>query len=681
MGLNGAKVRNVGILGHGGTGKTSLIEHVLHAAGKTTRLGRVQDGNTVCDYLEEEIQRKQTISMKLAHVDWEGIRIHMVDHPGYADFLGEVAASAPVLDNIIVMVDATTGVQVGTDNAMAFADRYETPRAIFVNKLDRENADFDQVVEQLRKTYGNQCVPLVIPIGKGEKLTGCVNILTGDTSAVADEVAQLKSEMTDAVAESDDALLEKFLETGELSHDEFDEGLHNGIKSGKIVPIIAGSVDKDVGVRELLEVITHAFPTPLERTVIVANGKADNIELKISPDAPFVGQVFRSVVDPYVGQLTLFRVFTGTLRSDSEFYNCSTQSKERTGKLFLMNGKEQKQVESVGPGDLAAMTKLKHTHFGDTIAAPGTDVKLPKITLPESMVKLAIVPKSRADEDKIGEALNRLAEEDPTFSHYRDPATHEHIVRGMGDLQLDILLDRMKRKFHIEAATHAPKVAFKETVKGKSEVQGKHKKQSGGHGQYGDVHLRISPNARGEGYKFVDSVVGGVVPKNFIPAVDKGCVEALERGVIAGYPVVDIVVDLFYGSYHDVDSSEMAFKIAASMAIQKGVREARPCLLEPIMEIAITIPDDYMGDVNGDLNSRRGRILGMEGAGPGRQRIRAMVPEAEVLTYSTTLRSMTGGRGSYTLRFDHYDEVPDHIAQPIIADYEKKRAAGEAITH
>lgn len=675
MAVDGAKVRNVGILGHGGTGKTTLIEHILHAAGKTNRLGRVQDGNTVCDYLEEEIQRKQTISMKLAHVDWDGIRIHLVDHPGYADFMGEVAASVPVLDNIIVMVDATTGVQVGTDNAMAFADRYGTPRAIFINKLDREHADFYEVVEGLRKTYGNQCVPLVIPIGKAESLSGVVNILTGDTSAVADEVAEVKANMTDVVAESDDALLEKFLETGELSHDEFDRGLHNGIKSGKIVPILAGSVEKDIGIRELLDVITHAFPTPLERTVVATNGSGAAIELKISPDAPFVGQVFRSVVDPYVGQLTLFRVFTGTLRSDSEFYNCTTQSKERTGKLYLMNGKEQKQVDSVGPGDLAAMTKLKHTHFGDTIAAPGTDVRLPKIELPESMVKLAIVPKSRADEDKIGEALNRLAEEDPTFSHYRDPSTHEHIVRGMGDLQLDILLERMKRKYHVEATTHPPKVAYKETVKGKAEVQGKHKKQSGGHGQYGDVHLRISPNGRGEGYKFVDSIVGGVVPKNFIPAVDKGCIEALERGVIAGYPVVDIVVELFYGSYHDVDSSEMAFKIAASLAIQKGVREARPCLLEPIMLIEVTVPDDYMGDINGDMNSRRGRIIGMDSAGPGRQRIRALVPEAEVLTYSTNLRSMTGGRGSYTLKFDHYEEVPEHIAQQIIAEYEKRRAA------
>lgn len=675
MAGDGAKVRNVGILGHGGTGKTTLIEHVLHAAGKTNRLGRVQDGNTVCDYLEEEIARKQTISMKLTHVDWDGVRIHMVDHPGYADFLGEVAASVPVLDSVIVMVDATTGVQVGTDNAIAFADRNSTPRAIFVNKLDRDHTDFAERVDELRKTYGNQCVPLVLPIGKSGSLSGVVNILTGDTTQVASEVAELRTSIMDAVAESDDALLEKYLESGELSNEEFDEGLHNGIKSGKIVPILGGSVEKDIGVRELLDVIAHSFPTPLERKVVALNGTGAEIELTVSPDAPFVGQVFRSVVDPYVGQLTLFRVFSGTLRSDSEFYNATTRTKERTGKIYLMNGKEQKVVDAVGPGDLAAMTKLKNTHFGDTITANGTDVQLPKIVLPESMVKLAIVPKSRADEDKIGEALNRLAEEDPTFSHYRDTATHEHVVRGMGDLQLDILLDRMKRKYHVEAETRTPKVAFKETVKGKSEVQGKHKKQSGGHGQYGDVHLRISPNERGAGYKFIDSIVGGVVPKQYIPAVDKGCIEALERGVIAGYPVVDIIVELFYGSYHDVDSSEMAFKIAASMAIQKGVKEARPCLLEPIMQIEVTVPDEFMGDINGDLNSRRGRILGMEPAGPGRQRIRALVPEAEILRYSTDLRSRTGGRGSYSLKFDHYDEVPEHVAQQVIAEYEKRKAA------
>jgi elongation factor G len=671
-----ASVHNVGILGHGGTGKTSLIERILHAAGKTTRLGRVEDGTTVCDYLDQEKERRQTIALKLAHVRWNGSLVHMVDHPGYVDFIGEVAASTPLMDGAIILIDATGGIQVGTDNACRYVDQYHVPHAFFVNKLDKEHTDFYAIVDDIRANYGNQCVPLVIPVGAGEGLKGVVNILTGDTSALSDEVESLKSNMSDAVAESDDDLLAKYLDAGELTADEFTEGLHKGIESGKIVPIIAGSVAKDFGLKELMEVVVNSFPTPFERHVRAVNGTGQEVEVKVSADGPFLAQVFRSVVDPYVGQLTLFRVLSGTLKSDSDFYNMTTDTKERTGKLFMMCGKEQTQVEAVGPGDLAAMTKLKKTHFGDTLVSPGTNLKMPPIKLPDSMVKLAIYPKSRADEDKIGEALNRLAEEDPTFSHYRDPATHEHVVRGMGDLQLDILLDRMKRKFHIEAETKTPKVAFKETVKGKSDVQGKHKKQSGGHGQYGDVHLRISPNERGGGYKFIDSVVGGVVPKNFIPAVDKGAHEALEKGVIAGFPVVDIVVDLHFGSYHDVDSSEMAFKIAAHMAINKGVREARPCILEPIVEIEVTVPEEFMGDVNGTLNSRRGRILGMEQAGPGKQCVRALVPEAEVLRYSTDLRSMTGGRGTYAMKFSHYDELPDHLAQGLIATYEKARAEG-----
>ena len=671
---DGSKVRNVGIAGHGGTGKTMLIEHVLHAAGITKRLGTIAEGNTVGDYLEEEVARQQTITMKLMHVDWNGVRVHLVDHPGYADFVGELAASTPLLDGLVIVVDGTTGVQVGTDTAMKYANQYNVPRAIFVNKLDRDNVNFDNIVDQLRETYGNQCVPLVVPDGLSHDMKGVISVLNAKADG---DIADLKTSITEAVAESDDALVEKYLETGELTEDELHTGLRKGIRSGKIVPIIAGSVEKDFGIKELMDIVVNDFPSPLDRRFTARNGADTDQEIVPREDGPFIGQVFRSVVDPFVGHLTLFRVLSGKLETDSEFYNVTTQSKERTGKLFLLRGKQQEQVPSVGPGDLAAMTKLKHTHFGDTIASPGTKVQLPKIPLPDSMVKLAIVPKSRADEDKIGEALNRLAEEDPTFSHYRDASTHEHVIKGMGDLQLDILLDRMRRKFHVEAETQTPRVAFKETVKGKAEVQGKHKKQSGGHGQYGDVHLRISPNARGAGYEFVDKIVGGVVPRQYIPAVDKGAQEALERGVIAGFAVVDIIVELFFGSYHDVDSSEMAFKIAAHLAIQKGVREARPCLLEPVMEIEVTIPDEYMGDVNGDLNSRRGRIIGMESPGPGRQRIRATVPEAEVLRYSTDLRSMTGGRGSYALKFSHYDEVPEHVAQQLVSAYEKARAAGE----
>ncbi|HRZ84375.1 MAG TPA: EF-Tu/IF-2/RF-3 family GTPase, partial [Candidatus Hydrogenedentes bacterium] len=387
--------------------------------------------------------------------------------------------------------------------------------------------------------------------------------------------------------------------------------------------------------------------------------------------------VFRQVVDPYVGHLTLFRVLSGTLKTDSEFYNVTTNTKERTGKVFLVRGKEQVAVDEVGPGDLAALTKLKNTHFGDTIAAPGTSVSMPQIELPVSMVKLAILPKARADEDKLGEALNRLAEEDSTFAHYRDPDTNEHVIRGMGDLQLDILLKRMARKYKVEVETRTPKVAYRETIKGTAEVQGKHKKQTGGHGQFGDVWLRLKPNERGAGYEFVDSVVGGVVPKQYIPHVDKGSYEALQQGVISGNPVVDIIVELYFGSFHAVDSSEMAFKIAARKAIQKAVKEAKPCLLEPIMEIAVTVPSEFMGDISGDMNSRRGRLLGMDAVGGGRQVIKALVPEAEILRYSTELRSMTQGRGSYELKFSHYDEVPDHVAKELIAAYEKTRSGEE----
>jgi elongation factor G len=671
------KIRNVGFLGHGGSGKTMLIEHILNDAGATQRVGTIAEGNTVGDYLEEEKEREQTICMKLMHCDWHGTRIHMVDHPGYVDFLGEVASSIGSLDAAVILVDATTGVQVGTDHAMSYCDANTTPRAIFVSKTDRDNTDYHAVVDALKETYGNHCVPLVIPIGEGSNLSGCVNIMKGDNPDVHDEVMELRTSITDVVAESNDELLEKFLDSGELSEEDFNRGMHEGIRAGKIVPIIVGSVELDIGVKELMDVIEELFPTPLERTIVGRNAKEEDVTMEASADGPFIGQVFRTLVDPFVGQLTLIRVLSGTLQTDSDFYNVTTNSKERTGKLHFLCGKEQSNVAAAGPGDLIALAKLKHTNFGDTVASAGTDIIFPKPAMPEAMVKLAIEPKSKADEDKIGEALHRIADEDPTFTHYRDPDTKEHVVRGLGDLQLEILLDRMHRKYHVEAQTRTPKVAIKETVKGKSDVKGKHKKQSGGHGQYGDVSLRISPSQRGAGYKFIDSVVGGVVPRQYIPHVDKGCQEALDRGVIAGYPVVDVTVELHFGSYHDVDSSEMAFKVAAAQAIKKGVVEARPCLLEPVMEIEITIPDEVMGDVNGDLNSRRGRIMGMETAGPGRQCIKAQVPEAEVLRYSTDLRSMTGGRGSYTMKFSHYDEVPEHVAQDIIAAYEAEKVAAD----
>lgn len=677
MSTDYTQVRNVGIVGHGGSGKTTLLEHLLHEAGVTSRLGTVEQGNTVGDYLQEEIDHGHTVAMKFMHVDWNGSRVHLVDHPGYLDFVGELAASAPLLDGLIVVVDAQSGPRAGSDVAMEYARKYRMPCAIFLNKLDNENLDFDAVVDQIQAAYGKRCVPLVIPDITGNGISEVATVLNGHSETLGAKIDEIKTEMMDSVAESDDALLEKYLEEGELTAEDFERGLKTGIKRGSIVPIVAGSASKDLGIKELMELILTEFPSPLERKIVAHNGSASDIEIKVSPEEPFLAQVFRSVVDPFAGHLTVFRVLTGTLKADTEFFNVTTGNKERTGKLYLLNGKEQEQVTEVGPGDLAAMTKLKHTHFGDTIAAPGSELKLPEIELPESLVKRSIVAKSRADEDKIGEALNRLAEEDPTFVHYRDTETNEHIVKGMGEMQLDILLERMKSKFNVEAETHIPKVAYKETVRGTSDVRGRHKKQSGGHGQYGDVQIKISPNERGAGYEFIDKIVGGVVPRQYIPAVDKGCQEALERGVIAGFPVVDAKVELHDGSYHDVDSSEMAFKIAASIAINEGVKQANPCLLEPVMEIAVTVPTEFMGDINGDMSSRRGRILGMDSAGPGKETIRAQVPEAEVLRYSTDLRSMTQGLGTYTLKFSHYEEVPENIAQELTSAYEKARAAGE----
>jgi elongation factor G len=516
-----------------------------------------------------------------------------------------------------------------------------------------------------------------VPDVTGGGLGKVASVLNGENGPLNERIDSMRSEMMDSVAESDDELLEKYLESGKLSHEEFERGLKAGIKSGHIVPIVAGSAAKDVGLRELLDLIVAEFPSPLERHVTAQNGAPEPVDVKVSPAEPFLGQVFRSVVDPFAGQLTLFRVLTGTLKSDSEFVNLTTGKQERTGKILLLNGKETEVVDEVGPGDLAAMTKLKHTHFGDTIGAPGVKWKLPKPPIPESLVKRAIVAKSRQDDDKIGEALNRLAEEDPTFTHFRDPATHEHIIKGMGEMQLEILLERMESKFNVHAEMKLPKVAYKETIKGTSDVRGRHKKQSGGHGQYGDAQVKFSPNARGGGFKFEDNIVGGAIPRNFIPAVEKGLIEALDRGVIAGYPIVDVVAELYDGSYHDVDSSEMAFKIAAHLAVHEGILKAHPCLLEPIVEIAVTVPMDFMGDITGDISSRRGRILGMDAdAGGHRETIRAVVPEAEVLRYATDLRSMTQGLGTYTLKFSHYEEVPDHAARPLIEAYEKQRAAG-----
>jgi len=677
-----AKLRTVGFVGHGGSGKTTLAEQLLNACGMTKRLGRVEEGNTVGDYMPDEVTRGHTICLSLMHLERDGCRIHIVDNPGYADFIGEVAASVRVVDSVIVVVDGVAGAEVGTDNCWRYADDNSLPRLVLINKLDKENADFYRLLDELSSGYGVQCVPLTLPVGKADSFSGVVDLVRAEEKDVEADLKgqydKYKEKLVEAAAEGDDVLLEKYLEEGALSPEEVVSGLRKAVLGGNIVPVVCGAAEKGIGLEELLNAIGDLLPSPTERPEMAgSDSDGGAVTIGFSEDGPLVGLVFKVLNDPYVGNLTFFRVFSGSLASDTQFYNGTKRASERIGQLFFLQGKEQVPAATVYPGDLAAVAKLKKTSVGDTICTQGAPINLPPIQFPASMVRLAIVPKTRADEDKIASALRRIAEEDPTFSQARDEQTKEMVISGMGDLHLDIIMDRLKQRFGVEADTKTPRIAYKETIKSGTQIQGKYKRQSGGRGQYGDVWLKVAPLPRGQGFEFVDKIVGGVVPKNYIPAVEKGVSEAMERGVIAGYPVVDVSVTLYDGTYHTVDSSDMAFKIAGSMALQKAVQQVQHCLLEPIVEAEITVPEEYMGDVTGDLNSRRGRILGMDHGPGGKQIIRVTVPEAEMLRYSTELRSMTGGRGSYTMKFLQYDEVPDRIAQKIIAEAAEQKEKKE----
>jgi len=675
-------IRNLGLVGHGGTGKTSLVEHILSKSGKTSRLGNIADGNTVGDYLDEEIERKFTISLKLMNTEWKKVGIYIVDNPGYADFIGEMAASSSVLDSALLVTDGVGGIEVGTINAWRCCDVYKLPRAFFVNKLDKEHSDFYKVLASIQESFGSSCVPFALPVGKEADLKGVVSLWkTADESAVPEEArenfSEYREKLLEAAAETDDDLTEKYLEEGTLSEEEMALGLRNGIVSGTIVPVLCGAGEKGVGVQELLDFIVDCLPSPLDVSARSAkNEKGEEEELKPDPSAPLAAHVFKTMSDPYIGQLTYFRVFSGTVKTEDGFYNANKEVHERIGNMFVMQGKEQASVASVGPGEIAAVPKLKSTTTNDALCSEKHPVTFDPIEFPEPMVRFSVKPKSRADEDRIMQALNRLADEDPTFKVYRNRETKEDIIAGMGDLHLNVVMDRLKSKFNVSAETAVPKIPYKEAVKRSATARYRHKKQSGGRGQFGEVEIEISPKGRGEGFEFIDNIVGGVISKNFIPSVEKGVVEALERGIVAGYPVVDVSVRLFDGMMHSVDSSDMAFKIAGSMALQKAASQVDICLLEPIMEAEIEVPEEFMGDISGDLNSKRGRILGME-AGPHGQLIRVAVPEAEMLSYSTELRSITGGRGTFTMKFSHYEEVPAHIAQKIIEQAKKEKEEAE----
>ncbi|HOV85391.1 MAG TPA: elongation factor G [Syntrophobacteraceae bacterium] len=678
-----ARVRTFATISHGGAGKTSLTEAMLFNAGVTTRLGKVDDGTSTMDYEPEELKRKITISTAFNTLTWKKHQINIIDTPGDFNFVAETKTSMQGADGVLVVVDAIDGVRVQTEKVWEFADEFGQPRMIFISKMDRERADFAKTVEDIRNNFGKQCVPLGIPIGAAETFKGVVDVISnkayiygqGDSGKfdlqdvpadLAGEVAEYMEMLTEQVAESDDGLLEKYLEEGELSTEEIREGLRASVVSGKLVPVLCGSGPGNIGIQPLLDLLVETMPSPLDRGP--REGKSPSgapVTREPDPGAPFSALVIKTISDPYAGRLSVLRIFSGTLTEDSTVYNSTKQTKERFGQLLRLKGKSQDPIESAGPGEIVAVAKLKDTTTQDTLCTEKDAILFAPVELPPAVYSLSVEPKSKGDEEKIFSSLSRLMEEDLTLKLERNDETKEMILSGMGEIHIEATVEKLKRKFGVEVNLKLPKVIYKETIKGKARVQGKYKKQSGGRGQYGDCWIEMEPMPRGEGFVFEDKIVGGVIPRQYIPAVEKGIVEASGEGVLAKYPVVDFKVGLVDGSFHPVDSSEMAFKIAGSMAFKKAMGDAKPTLLEPIMVMEITVPDDCMGDVIGDLNSRRGRVLGMESKGK-KQIIRANVPHAEVLKYAPDLRSMTAGRGMFTMKLSHYEEVPAALQEKII---------------
>jgi len=677
-------IRNVALIAHSGAGKTSLGDAMLFDARAIERLGRVDEGASTLDYDPDEIRRKITISTAVAQCEWQNTKINIVDTPGYADFVGEVKSGLRVVESAIVAVCATAGVEVGTENVWKFADETSLPRMIAVTKIDRENADFYKTVDAIRNTFGTKCIPIQIPIGTQDSFRGIVDLVTMKAVVYTDgsgakfeeqdipdnlkEAAEkYHNELVEASVENDDELIEKYLEGEELTDEEIKQGLRKGVIEGKTYPIVCVSALKNIAVQPMLSAIVSYLPSPVDRGKIECKtpGSDEAIERLPKDDQPLSALVFKTTADPFVGKISLFRVFSGTIRSDTQVYNTNKDATERVGQLFFMKGKQQEPVDLVSAGDIAAVAKLGVTASGDTLCDKANPIVLPGIDFPKPTLAMAMKPKTKGDEDKISAGLARLTEEDPTIIVRRDAETAETIVEGMGEVHLEVTADRLKRKFGAEVVLDTPRIPYRETVRGTAKVEGKHKKQTGGRGQYGHVFLEISPLPAGSDFEFEDKIFGGAVPRQYIPAVEKGVRETLSDGVLAGYPLVDLKVTLYDGSYHPVDSSEMAFKIAASMALKKGVMEASPVLLEPIMNVEVTVPEYQMGDVMGDLNKRRGRIMGMEPQN-GNQIIKAQAPMAEMFRYAIDLRSITAGRGSFTMEFSHYEEVPQAISQQVI---------------
>jgi elongation factor G len=668
-------IRNVAVVGHGASGKTSLLEAILFKAGATSRLGSVEEGTSVADYEAEERERKFTMSAKLLPCRWQGKTLNAVDTPGYPDFISHTIGALNVVETVALTISATAGIQVNTRKVWALSRDRGLARLIVVTRMDGENVEFNRLMDSIKGELGAECMPLNLPVGSGHNFKGVVSLLEPPKEipqGVLGDPKALHESLIEAVVEVEDELMQRYLEGKEITAQEVQNCLAKAIALGKVVPILFVSSKKLIGIEELLRVVVDFTPNPLGVTRKGTDlEKHEEVIIRGQENAPFSAQVFKCVTDPFVGKLVFFRVFSGVLDGDLSFYNAHTKKNEKAGQLLRVFGREQQPVSRAAVGDIVAMAKVEAIGISDTLCSPKKHIRFEPITFPTPMVSLAVEPKSQGAEQKLSGSLAKLAEEDPTFKVSRDSQTGELVVTGVSNLHLDIMLHRLKRRFDVDVNTHEPKIPYKETVTARSNAQYKHKKQTGGRGQYGDVYIKLEPMARGQGFEFDNAVVGGKIPGQYIPAVEKGVRETLTKGVLAGYPVVDVKVILYDGSFHTVDSSEAAFKLAASKAFQKAFMEAKPVLLEPIVTVEITFPSEFMGEISGNLTSRRGRIIGMDTIGK-MQVIKASVPMAEVTRYETELKSMTGGQGSYSMEFSHYDVVPSHIAQNIVAQGKKK---------
>jgi elongation factor G len=671
------KIRNVAVVGHRGVGKTSLVEALLFQSGATNRLGTIEAGTTVGDWDDDERKRQMSLAASFAHVDWHDRKINLIDAPGDAGFQGDAIAALRVVEGALFVLSGVMGVEVGTTRLWKRSDELGLARVAFVNMLDRERADFFRTLEALRNQLSEHCVAVHLPIGSEHELTGIVDLLhiaaymspegsreggpTEIPADMADTVAEHRERLLDAVVETDEALMERYLDGQELEVEEVAHALKDAVTRGEVFPVACGVATKNLGTTALLDLLVEGVPSPAR--------KGAPIDVDGPQTAAFV---FKTIADPFAGRINVFRVLKGTVKGDATLANARTHGKERVGSLLALQGKEHANATEFGEGDIGAVAKLKETQTGDLLLDAERDVELPDLNFPEPVMSFAITPKAKGDEEKMATSLRRLAEEDPTLTLRRDPQTGEQLLSGLSQMHVEVAVDRLKRRFGVDVELHQPHVPYLETIRRESRAQGRYKKQTGGRGQFGDCHIVLEPMEGHQGYEFVDKIVGGVIPQSFRPAVDKGIQEAMQHGELAGAPVQGVRVVLVDGSYHTVDSSEMAFKIAGSMAFKAAYEKADPVLLEPIMEMEVTVPDDTVGAVNGDLNSRRGRLLGMEPAA-GMTTIRAEVPMAEILTYQQALTSMTGGRGDYHMHFLRYEEVPAHISQKVITEAQKEK--------